>query len=180
MYELGALEFERPFLGPLYILLTLHPRGAIRRVPSHVAFILRYSARQVEVGTNSAQSTNSQQSAHRGLTRRRATREPGRVAGCLYMTKQEGSAQPARRGSAWRSRATCCPGCMRKETSWPWLEALAVVVPLRAFYEKEVLDGRNRATVAATWTDNRGNWAALNKLMCTHFLASAVHMELFF
>ena len=28
-----SLEFERPFLGPLYNFLTIHPRSSVRRVP---------------------------------------------------------------------------------------------------------------------------------------------------
>ena len=34
MFVAGALEHERPFLGPLHKFLTLHPRNAVRRVPS--------------------------------------------------------------------------------------------------------------------------------------------------
>ena len=44
----GALEFERPLLGPLLKFLTIHPRGSVRRVPSHVAIILKYLSHQVE------------------------------------------------------------------------------------------------------------------------------------
>ena len=32
VYVAGDLEFERPFLGPLYKFLTGHPRGSVRRV----------------------------------------------------------------------------------------------------------------------------------------------------
>ena len=47
MYVAGALEYEKPFLGPLYRFLALHPRGSIRRVPPYIAFILTYLSRQV-------------------------------------------------------------------------------------------------------------------------------------
>ena len=33
MFVAGALEYEKPFLGPLYRFLSLHPRGSIRRSP---------------------------------------------------------------------------------------------------------------------------------------------------
>ena len=58
------------------------------------------------------------------------------------------------------------------------LEALAVVVSFRAFYGRRVPDKRTRVTVAPTWTDNRGNGAALNKLMSTKYPVSAVLVEL--
>ena len=47
-YVAGALENERPFLGPLYRFLTLHPRQSVRRVPSYVAFILNHLSGQLE------------------------------------------------------------------------------------------------------------------------------------
>ena len=47
MYVAGALDYERPFLGLLYRFLALHLRNVIRRVPSYVAFMLRYLALQM-------------------------------------------------------------------------------------------------------------------------------------
>ena len=58
------------------------------------------------------------------------------------------------------------------------LEALAVLVSLKAFYGSEAPEHGTKVTVAPTWTDNRGNGSALNKLMTTRFPASAVLMEL--
>ena len=43
----GALELERPFLGPLYRLMSLHPRSSVRRVPPYVRFFLRCLAERV-------------------------------------------------------------------------------------------------------------------------------------
>ena len=47
MYVAGALEYERPFLGPLYKFVALHPRGTVLQLPAYVMFILRYLAEQV-------------------------------------------------------------------------------------------------------------------------------------
>ena len=47
MFVAGALEHERPFLAPLYKLLTMHPRNTVRRVPPYVSFILRYLAGEI-------------------------------------------------------------------------------------------------------------------------------------
>ena len=49
MYVAGALEHERPFLSPLYSFLSLHPRGAVRKVPAYVKYFLRYLSRQVSL-----------------------------------------------------------------------------------------------------------------------------------
>ena len=40
MYVAGALEYERPFLGPLCKFRTFHPRDSIRAVPSTKCLIL--------------------------------------------------------------------------------------------------------------------------------------------
>ena len=58
------------------------------------------------------------------------------------------------------------------------LEALAVVIRLKLFFVDQPKPHRTKVPVMPTWTDNRGNGAALNKLMSTRFLASAVIMEL--
>ena len=58
------------------------------------------------------------------------------------------------------------------------LEAPAVLLSLKLFHGETPLDHRTRVLVAPTWTDNRGNGAALNNLMTTKFPASAVIMEL--
>ena len=47
MFVAGALEHERPFLGPLYRFISIHPKDSIRRIPPYVKFILRYLADQV-------------------------------------------------------------------------------------------------------------------------------------
>ena len=48
MFVVGALEHERPFLGPLYKFMTMDPRNAVRRIPPYVGFILRYLAGQIQ------------------------------------------------------------------------------------------------------------------------------------
>ena len=47
MFVAGALEHERPFLGPLYKFIGIHPREPVRRIPPYVKFILRYLANQI-------------------------------------------------------------------------------------------------------------------------------------
>ena len=47
MYVVSSLEYERPFLAPLYRFMTMHPRGSTRRVLAYVRFILNYIAEEV-------------------------------------------------------------------------------------------------------------------------------------
>ena len=43
----GALEYERPFLGPLYRFMSLHLRNSIRLVPAYVKFFLSHLSVQI-------------------------------------------------------------------------------------------------------------------------------------
>ena len=43
----GALEHERPFLGPLYKLISIHPRDSTRKIPPYVKFILSYLSNEI-------------------------------------------------------------------------------------------------------------------------------------
>ena len=68
MFVAGALEHERPFLGPLYKFLTMHPRDSVRRVPSYVAL---YSGtcppRSSRTVTIYAEQGILQQNAYQGI-----------------------------------------------------------------------------------------------------------------
>ena len=47
MFVAGALEHERPFLGPLYKFIAMHPKNAVRRIASYVSLILRYLSAEI-------------------------------------------------------------------------------------------------------------------------------------
>ena len=147
----------------------------------HVSFILRYLAHQVERSRHYPCAVNQLSAEPSPRVDAQASRERTGIGGWL----------PLRDGSR---RISTSPWFSLEITRdmLPWvfakgdkpaqviatLEALAVVVSLRAFHGRRVPDGRTRATVAPTWTDNRGNGAALNKLMSTKYPVSAVLVEL--
>ena len=58
------------------------------------------------------------------------------------------------------------------------LEALAIIIALKIFFPATGTDSKKLINLVPTWTDNRGNGSALNKLMLTRYLASALLMEL--
>ena len=79
-----------------------------------------------------------------------------------------------------------------KKGHWPWvyakgdkpalvtstLEALAVLLALEMFFGGESKGHHTNVQIMPTWTDNRGNGSALNKMMSTRYPASAVVMEM--
>ena len=52
-----------------------------------------------------------------------------------------------------------------------------MLIGLKLFYGEIPPTHKTKVMVASTWTDNRSNGSALNKLMTTRFRASAVLME---
>ena len=65
MYVVGALEYERPFLAPLYKFMALHPRGSVRKVPAYI-----FLSRSPPSRSKSAGTTLAQLSRGRPLSRR--------------------------------------------------------------------------------------------------------------
>ena len=58
------------------------------------------------------------------------------------------------------------------------MEALAVLMGLKLFYGDEAQGSHTRKQMIPSFTDNRGNGSALNKLMTRKYPSSAVVMEL--
>ena len=179
MYVAGALEYERPFLAPLYRFLTIHPRGSIRTVPPYVSYFLQYLAEQVKKSRHIECAVELKPSSHAPRVDAQASAERTGIGGWLPVVRPDGSLDK------WFSHEV-------KRESWPWiyekddtpslvistLEALAVLMSLKVFYGDSTPLHRTRVEVILTWTDNRGNGSILNKLMTTKFPSSAVVMEL--
>ena len=183
MYVAGALEYERPFLAPLYKFLNVHPRGSTRKLLSYVAFILRHLSNQVERERHFSYATRMLSTDTSPRVDAQASESRTGIGGWLPVLNTQGIPDPWL--SPWFS-VEIAPEVL------PWvyekggkpsliistLEALAVLVSLKMFYGEQPESGKKKVTVAPTWTDNRGNGSALNKLMTTKFPASAVLMEL--
>ena len=181
MFVAGALELERPFLGPLYKFMVLHPRESMRRVPSFVSFILYFLADQVAATRhyNCAEILESSEEAPRVDAQASGVRTG--IGGWFPRRGDGGNIEP--KLSPWFSLEIT-------QEEWPWvfaksqkasliistLEALAVLVALKLRYGEEPGRSKERVRIAPTLTDNRGNGAALNKLMTTKFPASALLM----
>ena len=139
MYVAGALEFERPFLAPLFRFMNLHPRDSVRRVPANVSFILQYLALQVEEERHHACASKLRPAATAPRVDEQASDGRTGVGGWLPALNEEGVPDPAR--SPWFSME------VTKEL-WPWvytkgdtpalvistLEALAVLLVLKVFF----------------------------------------------
>ena len=104
MYVAGALEFERPFLAPLYRFMNLHSCDSVRRVPAYVSFILQYLAVQVEEERHYACASKLRPAAT--ATRwmhRQATGGLELEDGCPHSTRMVSLTQHDHPGSRWKS-----------------------------------------------------------------------------
>ena len=167
MYVAGALEYERPFLAPLYKFLNVHPRGSTRKLPSYVAFILRHLLIQVERERHFSCATQMLPTDISPRVDAQASETRTGNGGWLLVLNARGVPDPWL--SPWFS-VEITPEVL------PWvyekggkpsliistLEALAVLVSLKMFYGEQPASGKKKVTVAPTWTDNRGNGSALN------------------
>ena len=183
MFVAGALEYERPFFGPLYKVLTLHPRDSIRAVPPQVSFFLRYLSDQITQCRHHDCSSRLFPDQLAPRVDALASAEQTGIGGWFPRVDLSGKVNVA--ASRWFSHETT-----RDEWSWVFeksskpalvistLEALAVLIALKVYYGEEPKADHSSIRTVPTTTDNRVNGAALNKLMTTMYPASAVLMEL--
>ena len=141
MYVAGALQYERPFLAPLYKFLSMHPRGSTRTVPAYVAFFLNYLAKHIEECRHSSCSEELLSSITAPRVDAQASESRTGIGGWLPHVLPDGTIDV--RTSPWFSLEI-------KEEDFPWvfeksgkpalvistLEAHAVLVSLKIFVSK--------------------------------------------
>ena len=183
MYVAGALEYERPFFGPLDRFMSLHPRNSVRFVPACVKFFLSHLAALLELCRHCSRAVEIHSWETAPRVDSQASEERTGIGSWAPVMNSEGKLDP------WLSLWFRCE---LTRTDWPWifekgdkpsliistLEALAVLISLKLFFGDEPKQRRTKVQVVPTWSDNRGNGSALNKLMSTKFPSSAVVMEL--
>ena len=183
MFVAGALEHERPFLGPLYRFISIHPRDSTRRIHPYVKFILHYLAGEIVKQRHYRCSSKLSTADCVPRVDAQASSQRTGIGGWFPVANSSGTLDPSL--SDWFSLEIT-------KDDFPWvfekgdkpslvistLEALAILVSLKLrFGNLEDVDDR-RVLIVPSVTDNRGNGAALNKLMSTRFPSSAVLMEL--
>ena len=183
MFVVGALEHERPFLGPLYKFMTMHPRNAVRRIPPYVGFILRYLAGQIQLQRHYECGTYYSTDSCAPRVDAQASDVRAGLGGWFPTRGRDGVISVW--GSPWFSMEVA-----QKDFPWVYergnkpslvistIEALAIVIALRLRNGQEGSTESKKITVVPSITDNRGNGAVLNKMMSTKFPSSAVLMEL--
>ena len=136
MFVAGALEHERPFLGPLYKFISIHPREATRMIPPYVKFMLRYLSAEITKQRHCQRSTRLTTADCSPRVGAQASATGTGIGGWFPVTDDEGNLNPWM--SAWFSLEI-------KKGDFPWifekegrpslvistLEALAILVALK-------------------------------------------------
>ena len=162
MYVAGALEYERPFLSPLLQLPLSEDQRSCEESAGSMVMRPWDTAPRVDV---------------------QASEDRTGIGGWAPELDEEGCPYP------WRSRRHSHE---ITKTEWPWIfgrsdkparvisnvEALAVLMGLKLFHGDEAQGAPARIQMIPSFTDNRGNGSALNKLMMNKYPSSAVVMEL--
>ena len=172
-----------PCLGPLYRFMSLHPRDSVRAVPPYVSLFLRHLAAQISECRHHDCSMKMFPDQLAPRVDAQASSDRTRIGGWFPHVDQSGQVNV--KLSRWFSLEIT-------RDEWPWMfeksskpaliisprEALAVVVALKVYYGETPRSDCSSIRIVPTTTENRGNGAALNKLMTTKYPASAVLMEL--
>jgi len=182
-YSCSALEYDRPFLAPLYTFAALHPLDSQQPLPTYVLTVLQFLRDRLLVRRMypCAQPVVDLEEAIR--VDAKAEGETATIGGWLPRRDESGNLSLAR--SPWFFVAL-------SEESAPWayekdkqpfrvvasLEALAVLVAVLTLTSPIAGSTRRGTVVMPMMTDNRGNSFALSRLMSTKYPLCILVMEL--
>jgi hypothetical protein len=182
-YACGALEFDRPFLAPMYTFASLHGLDTHQALPLYVLLVVKFLHDRLKVRRMYKCSQAIVKMTEAIRVDAKAEGETATIGGWLPTRNARGEIDLAL--SPWFFVAL-------NEQVAPWayardrqpfrvvasLEALAVLVAVLTLTDADP-EAANRGTVLLPMlTDNRGNSFSLSRLMTTKFPLSVVGMEL--
>ena len=178
----GALEYERPFLAPLYAFLSKLGGSGLVTLPLYVRLVLFYLASRLKLRRHYP-SAESGSIAHDGFrVDARATGEEIGIGGWQPLRDERGAIAIDR--SPWFA-------CTLNRESAPWayhkgkpfraiasLEALATLFGVHCFLPSWRRHTDAHVLQVPSVTDNRGNKFVLSRLQSTKFPLCEVIMEI--
>ncbi len=181
VFVTGALEYERPFLSPLFAWLSRQNRRGLKKLPCYVCLVMHHLAGRI---AERRHYPSAERRVRDGVPFRvdaHASGEEIGIGGWLPVLGAEG--RPLTGASRWFSVVLS-----RALTPWAFskglpyrsiaaLEALAALVAILAF--APLKDNMSDAIVRVSGlTDNRGNKYATTRLQTGKFPLCVVVMEL--
>ncbi len=180
-FVVGALEWERPFLAPLFAFVAKQPKWGHRALPLFVRLIAQYLASRIALRRMYPSALARRRDLEPFRIDAAADGERIGVGGWLPMRNDAGVLDPS--VSPWFSFT------LDRDTA-PWayyrglpfrtiaaLEAVAVLVALISFHPHLKTNADVMYCMPAL-TDNRGNQFSLSRLQSSRFPLCAVVMEI--
>ena len=179
----SALEYDRPFLAPLYTFASLYDPEATRPLPLYVLATLQFLKGQLARRRHFSCAVEEMAWSEAWRVDAKAEGEELGIGGWWPQVDVSGCVQKHK--SPWfavRLSRSSAPWAFRQDgVSFrliATLEALALLVALKVS-GPQLEDGRRLQTLQLpAFTDNKSNGYAVNKLMSTKFPLCAVLMEL--
>ena len=179
----GALDYDRPFLAPLYGFAARHAPGSVKPLPLYVLVTVEYLRRKIrqrrhcECGrTRTSWKEAWRVDAH-------ADENGVGVGGWWPRANERGQVET--RISPWFATKVTpanAPWALQPEGKAyrviASLEAPGLLLSLLAFGPAQELRDTKTIIQVPAFTDNRGNGYVFNKLMTTRFPLCAIVMEL--
>ncbi len=180
-FVVGALEWERPFMAPLYAFVALHPAGGHRHLPIYVRLVLNFLAQRIGRRRSypSAETRRRRQDAFRVDASARGDKIG---VGGWYPVRDEAGIISTR-CSPWfaveldRSSAPWAYSRGHPYRTIAALEAVAALLAIK-LCSSHLQHADDATLVVPGLSDNRGNRYALSKLQSTKFPLCGVLMEL--
>jgi len=182
-YSCGALEYDRPFLAPLYTFASLHPLDSHQPLPTYVLTVVKYLQDRLRVRRMypCAQPVSVMSEAIR--VDAKAEGETATIGGWLPRRDEAGNIDLSL--SPWffvKLDEFVAPWAYEKDRQ-PFrvvasLEALAVLVAVHTLTTPVVGCTCKGSIMLPLMTDNRGNSFALTRLMTTKYPLCILVMEL--
>jgi len=182
-YSCGALEYDRPFLAPLYTFASLHPLDSYQPLPTYVLAVIKFLQDRLYVRRMYPCAQPVEPMAEAIRVDAKAEGETATIGGWLPRRDKEGKIDLA--SSPWffvQLNDEVAPWAYEKERQ-PFrvvasLEALAVLVAIITLTGPAAGIHRKGAVLLPLMTDNRGNSFALTRLMSTKYPFCLLVMEL--
>jgi len=182
-YSCGALEYDRPFLAPLYTFASLHPLESHQPLPTYVLSVVKFLHDRLVVRRMYPCAQPVEPLAEAIRVDAKAEGETATIGG--WLPTRDASGRIDLSLSPWffvQLNDQTAPWAYEKDRQ-PFrviasLEALAVLVATLTLTSPVAGCSRRGSVMLPLLTDNRGNSFALSRLMTTKYPLCLLVMEL--
>ncbi len=177
----GALEYEKPFLSPIYTFLSLHPGGGTRPLPTYLRLVLRFLSSRIARRRYYPSAVTRSKQRHPFRVDAHAEDEDVGIGGWLPYADEKGTIYTERsRWFAVRLTRESAPWAFHRGQPFKAIAALEALAALVGYIALADHHEENADAVALIpgFTDNRGNQYALSRLQTTKYPLILIIMEL--